>query len=401
MKNWKVSVLIFTSLAHFINDGYGLMFSVLIAYYDNIQGVQLWVLGAIAIIYTLISGFISTPASIYADRRGLQKELMALGLLLDGISAPFFAMPFILPHYAYPLMGIGAVFLGIGQSLYHPMGAYLISVAFEHSSAPSAMGLNGSFGSLGRALFPILVVAVISTLGSFAGVNILGAVAIVSGILIQILLTGRNQPTLHKDIGKGQSFSGIGRFRYFILPVTAITFFRSMTLSASTTYAPVYVTRLFNSHILMGEILTISYATAIIGQPYFGRVTSKRGGRFTVTLTILASTLMFIVFLYVGKNLPLLLLSFSAYSFFAMSAFPVLLGYVSQVIPKEFSTTVSGITWGLGTTIGGAVGIALASTLILFGMSIYFSFWVLTAFSILASALLPFLYNRKLDLPPS
>ncbi|MGC8546309.1 MAG: MFS transporter [Thermoplasmata archaeon] len=391
----KLKVLSYTSLGHFINDGYNLLYPVLITYYIEIGGLKLWILGVIAIIYTLISGFVSTPASLYADRNGKHKEMLILGIIMDGIAAPFLSLPFLFHGFSYEFMIIGALFLGIGQSLYHPMGAYILSDAFEGSDAPSAMGINGSFGSLGRAFMPSMVVLSIMLFGKFYGVNFLGIVAILAGIIINMGLSVKNhERNKIPKIKKKSSLRDLGKFKYFIVALVSVTFFRSMFLSATTTYVPTYVTSILNSHYLMGIILTLALLTAVIGQPFFGYVTSKKGGRFTVTVTVTASTAIFFVFLLAKNNIWIAAISYSIYVFFAMSGFPVLLGYVTQVVPKEFSTTSSGFVWGIGNTIGGAAGIGLMSLLNAMGYTIYYSFWIMMITSVISCLLLPLLPKR-------
>lgn len=390
-----IKVLAFTSLGHFINDGYNLLYPVLITYYTEISGLKLWVLGVIAIIYTLISGFVSTPASLYADRTGKHKEMLILGIMMDGIAAPFLALPFILPVHSYIFMIIGAIFLGIGQSLYHPMGAFLLASAFEGKDAPSAMGINGSFGSLGRAFIPTIVVLSILVFGKFMGVNFLGIIAIVSGIAISIGLSTRHDEKRKESLNsRRQSLKDLGRYRYFIITLVSVTFFRSMFLSATTTYVPTYITSILKSHYLMGIVLTLALLTAVIGQPFFGFVTSMKGGKFTVSLTVLASTAVFFFFLLGPNDVWFVGISYALYVFFAMSGFPVLLGYVTQVVPKEFSTTSSGFVWGIGNTIGGATGIGLISLFNAMGYSIHYSFWLMMIAAVISCILLPLLPKR-------
>ncbi len=400
MKREKLSVLAFTSLGHFINDGYNLLYPILITYYIEISGLKLWILGIIAIVYTLISGFVSTPASIYADRNSLHKEMLILGIIMDGVAAPFLALPFIFHGFSYELMILGSIFLGIGQSLYHPMGAYMLSTAFGNSDAPSAMGINGSFGGLGRAFMPSIVVLSIAVFGKFYGVNFLAVIAVLSGIIISMGLSVKGKENVSsKKIIKKTSMKDLGKYKYFIIALVSVTFFRSMFLSATTTYVPTYITNILKSHYLMGIVLTLSLLTAVIGQPFFGYVTSRRGGRFTVIVTFIASTAIFFVFLLGGGNILVIGISYAIYVFFAMSGFPVLLGYVTQVIPKEYSTTSSGLVWGIGNTVGGAVGIAMMSLMNEMSFSLYKSFWIMMITSVMSCVLLPLL--PKQIRPPS
>ena len=138
-----------------------------------------------------------------------------------------------------------------------------------------------------------------------------------------------------------------------------MVFIRAMFLMGTITFVPTFLTNIYHSRTLAVAIVTISFVTAVFGQPYFGSLTTRYGGRKIVTITTILSGLSFTFFLYFATNIIISGIFFAVFAFVTYSGFPVLLGYVGQVVPRDISTTSNAIVWGFGNTLGGAVGIAV------------------------------------------
>ncbi len=83
------------------------------------------------------------------------------------------------------------------------------------------------------------------------------------------------------------------------------------------------------------------------------------------------------------------------YVFAAFSGFPVLLGYVAQVIPSEFSTESNALIWSFGNIVGGSVGIAIVTLLLFLKVTLFTSFIYMLIFAIISVILLPLLPKTK------
>ncbi len=385
MKN-SVLPLILTSLAHFVNDGFNIFLSVLITYYVLIPGLNLSILGAMAIIFTIVSGLLSTPLSIFAQRTGRHVIFLSFGIFLQGLSAFFFIIPFLSHRLDIIFIVIGSILLGIGQSTYHPLGAFIISQSYAGNKSASYMGINGSIGSLGRALFPTLIVFFITLFGYILGLGYLGILAIVVAISIPILLRDFNSGTAVKSKMKNRIEKG---FLGFVVYLTALSFLRAVFFNGTMLYIPQYFVEITDSHTFMGIIMTVSLLMAVIGQPLFGHLTSLWGGRTVVAITTIFSILFFAIFLLYSRTILISIIAFAAYSLFSLTSFPVLMGYVNQKVPKEVSTVSGGIVWGIGVVLGGATGIGLISALTYLKYSLAQSFWITLLFGIISALMIP------------
>ncbi|EQB73904.1 MAG: hypothetical protein AMDU4_FER2C00038G0018 [Ferroplasma sp. Type II] len=401
MKNTKQS-LVFTSLGHFANDGNFLLFPTLIAYYKVIPHVNIAFLGVMAIIYNLLSGLLGPSIGKLADRIDRDGALIFIGIFIEGVSAIIFGVAFVFHAYANYIILVASVLLGVGQAFYHPIGASILAFTYGKIDSSSAMGINGSFGSLGRALIPSLLVYSILFLGKFYG---LVAIAVYTFIAALIIFWGLSFFRRSKYItidakkhgkkteeGKASDaeYNKYGKFLYIL---TAIVFIRSFFLMGTVTFTPDYFDNIFHSKVIMGDIVTISFLGAVFGQPYFGKIVKDYGGKFTIAVTTVASTVFFALML-LTDNVYLVTVIYLLYATFAFTSFPVLLGYVAQTIPQKFSSRSNALVWSFGNIVGGAIGIAIVTLLLYVHVALYTSFVIMLVFSVVSIIMLPLLPSK-------
>jgi MFS family permease len=246
---------------------------------------------------------------------------------------------------------------------------------------------------LGRALFPIVIVFAIKYLGGSLGLSIIGVYTIVVGSLVFYGLKPIKIKADTKSFDKSNSELNMSSFYYILIPLTIVVFIRAIFIAGVQTYAPTYLDHLFKSKVLMSIILTVSYALAIFGQPYFGKLTGDIGGKKIVYITTIFATIFYIAFI-LFKNPIIMSIMFMAFSLFAFSGFPVLLGYVGQIVDKSLSARANSLIWGVGNTVGGALGILIGGILMnKIGLT---NDMVLFAFiGIVSTILLPLIPNKK------
>jgi MFS family permease len=388
----KLRSLIFTSLGHFLNDSYIIVFSILIAYYLDMK-ISASYLGVMGALINLISGLLSIWVGKSADKSGNHATLMLLGYILIGISIILYGLSFAYIKYYLLYISFASIILGSGLSFYHPLGGSILQHSFDPKDSPKALGINGSFGSLGRALFPIVIVFAIKYLGGSLGLSIIGVYTIVVGSLVFYGLKPIKIKADTKSFDKSNSELNMSSFYYILIPLTIVVFIRAIFIAGVQTYAPTYLDHLFKSKVLMSIILTVSYALAIFGQPYFGKLTGDIGGKKIVYITTIFATIFYIAFI-LYKNPIIMSIMFMGFSLFAFSGFPVLLGYVGQIVDKSLSARANSLIWGVGNTVGGALGILIGGILMnKIGLT---NDMVLFAFiGIVSTILLPLIPNKK------
>ena len=379
--------LAITSLAHFMNDGTFLIFPLLIVYYSTQDHVSLVFLGALSIVYTLLSGLLSPLIGDFADKHDLDTPLMSLGIFMEGVSILLFALGFFTPL----LIVIGTVLLGIGQAFYHPIGGAILSRVFGRSSG-RALGINGAFGSIGRALMPSIVTFLIIAIGEIGGLLSLTLVFVLATMVIYLGLRQYRKRSLEEIRKRAEK---LDRVLYkFLIILGVLVFIRSMFITGTTTFTGEFIYYIYHSKTLAGIFLTVGFLGSVLGQPVFGWVTEKKGGRFAFLITSILSVLSFLGFLLVSDNLLASVLMYSVFTFAAFSAFPVLLGYVSQTFPKSFYTVANSYIWGIGVTVGGAAGNALITALLGFNFSLISTFYIALVLAVLSTVLIPLIPSK-------
>lgn len=395
--NTKIRSLAFTSLSHFSVDGNALLFPVLIIYYEEI-GLSAFIIGLMPVLYNLISGALSVYVGSYADRVDKDTLILTLGIFLNGVAALVFSLPFIFRGEAYEFLILGSVLLGIGQSIYHPIGATILSHTYGPKESPSYLGINGSFGSLGRSAFPFIVVFIIALLGNVLGLDLIVVYFLFAALLIFLGLKffKRKDYQIKSPVIQKRPESKVsikGAIPAFLVMLVVIVFLRSMFIMSINTYMPSYLVGLFHSKKIMASVLSFALIAPVVGQPIFGYLTSKFGGKFTITVTSIGLVIFFVLFLFLSKSLVTILVTYTFFAFFAFTGFPVLMGYVSQVVPREKSTSANAMVWGVGNTLGASTGIFLFDGLHLF-TSMYNAFIVLLFFAIVSAVLVIYIPGK-------
>jgi len=286
----------------------------------------------------------------------------------------------------------GVMILGIGLAFYHPLGGSIIAFASEGKSLPRQMGINGSFGSVGRALFPVLIVTMVGLFGAPAGLLALGVGVLAAGGAIFWLSAGLDRFMVGERQKRAPSGRSLKPYRRFVFALTGVFLVEAVFASGITTYIPSYYEQVYGSAGTAGLITSIILLAPILGQPVQGYLASRLGSRRALQITVTSSAAVVAVFLSF-HNVVLEVLSLGVFAFFYYTGFPVILGYASLMTPRESITRVNAIVWGLGSTIGTALGSALGGTL---GEEYGFhtSFTICLVFGLLAVALLPLIPGR-------
>ncbi|MEW9491466.1 MAG: MFS transporter [Candidatus Aramenus sulfurataquae] len=384
-------ILSVTSLAHFINDGTFLIYPLLIVYYSTELHVSVVFLGSLSIIYALLSGLLSPIIGNFADKHDLDAPLLALGIFLEAVAVVLFGASFALPSAVYYLSALGAVILGVGQAFYHPIGGAVLSRTFGKSSG-RALGINGSMGSVGRAIMPSVVTLFILYFAESTGLFLVGAIMVIVTAIIYFGLRFYKRGSAEEIRKTKERLES--RFVKFLIILGAIVFIRSMFITGVTTFTGQYIYQVYLSKELAGIFLTVGFIGSVFGQPLFGWMTERVGGRITFVVTSVLSIAFFLLFMVSSRDLILASLWYTLFTLSAFSAFPVLLGYVSQVFPRSFYTLANSYIWGIGNTVGGAMGNALITLLLGLNYTIFDSFYVMVGLAVLSTLLTPLIPKK-------
>lgn len=380
-------LLVTTSFAHFLNDGVVFFVPVVGDLLAENHHTSTVVVTAMLTIFYVTSAGTGVVVGLLADRIGRRAPLISLGIAVLGMSLLGFYAALSLAGISSDLLVLlAAVVAGAGSSFYHPLGGSVLQLGVPARSRGMALGVNGAFGSLGRAAYPALFFVVTllgiskpTTAALFGGLSLLAAV-----ILLLSLPADGGRPTgavpaaashesLARDVGsrqgnevperpraRGEAREGGLRalLTRSVVALMTIAFFRSLAFIGIVSWIPIYLSaqRHVGVSTTLGYTVTVMYAGGIVGQPLFGVLTDHLDKRLVLAVDSLGSAGGIFLFLSTSGDGASALLALAVFGLFTFSGFPLLLSLVADYVPKESSTTGNALVWGIGSTGGQALG---------------------------------------------
>ena len=355
----KARALAFTSLGHFMNDGFTFFVPIVEALLVRLNGLSFLEEAVLLVVYYLSATMFSLSVGRWADRVGKLGRLMAIGIACLGLGMAGF---FLVMVYASggELLVLAVAFnlvLGFGTAFYHPLGASILQAVFGRRTAGKALGLNGAMGSTGRTLFPLLFsLMIILGLTQPGSLATLGVVGIGGALLIWVGLARVGAGAEKKEGAQVPIRSSLTQPMIMLL---GVTFLRSASLFGIVEYVPTFLTvqRGLGAGSLFGVSLAAFYASAIVGQPFFGFLADRLDHRLVLAVSTFGAAASMAGFLGTSGTESIVILS--AFGFFALTGFPLLMSLAADYSAQSASTFGNSLVWGIGSTGGNALGVLL------------------------------------------
>jgi FSR family fosmidomycin resistance protein-like MFS transporter len=369
--SWSSTILITTSVAHFINDGESAIFPVLLpplAYY--VSGS--FELAAVVACFYLFSSFASPVAVSAIKNRGHIEKGMGEGLTILGAGIAAMGISVAMIHrfgmLAYAGVVLSACLAGFGSSYYHPIGSSIVQNTFPENRLGLALGINGSAGSIGRSLFLTLSVAAFILEKLYGGLIILGAACIVAALPMELYFSRKFRPTPKQNRTEAVMRKGIrdsARLTRAIWPLLAMSIIRNLESTGIVLYLPTFFIDRGIMHygIYLGLTMTAIMALPIAGQIIMGLVSDRIGRVKTLFLTTLISGVFVLLFLLYPYNIYLDVVTLGLFSVAAFSGFPILFPIASHMVSGDDRYLSSSLAWmsvGLGSAISPLIIVLLS-----------------------------------------
>jgi len=341
-----------TSLAHFINDGCGIAYATSYPIYIN-RGYSYIDVSIASALYLGTSAISSIAVGRIGDSIRRPAILLGFGVALWSIAIFIlgYSIMAIDTRRSLELLLISALVGGVASSIYHPIGASIVSRYFIEDRG-LALGINGSMGALGRSSYPIIITLLLSI--TPAGLLPLAIASLVASISIIASIGGITQNT-------GSRYRAVSISREIALPIallTVIAMMRGILSQGVITYLSTFINQKMGISygVEVGLLTSLALAGSIVSQPFLGVLSDTLGrGRSMILTTIMGSVSIY-------GFLELYRYSLASYIFlflfgiFAFEAFTLLLSFVSDIMPERYVSTANSIVWGLGLSAGGSIG---------------------------------------------
>ncbi|MBW6409597.1 MFS transporter [Clostridium weizhouense] len=295
------------------------------------------------------SSIIQPLFGVYADKISLPWAL-GTGVLLGGIGI---GLSGIISSYnvIFALVALS----GIGIALYHPEGARLTN-KFSGENKTTAVSEFAAGGNIGFALGPIITTIVLSFCG-LNGTIILCIPAIIMGIIL--LYQSRHfSHSEHEKVSEDNSINykkevkvddwrGFGR-----LTVTLLC--RSTVFFGINTFLALYFVHVLKQSEVYGSIaLSTLIVVGAVGTLFSGKLADKVGNKKIIILGYSGLFPLLIAFLNI-KNPIIVSIILIPLGFFLYMPYSPMVALGQKYLPNHVGLA-SGVTMGLGVTMGGII----------------------------------------------
>ncbi|GAA0076478.1 MFS transporter [Clostridium sp. CTA-5] len=295
------------------------------------------------------SSIIQPLFGIYADKISLPWAL-GTGVLLGGIGI---GLSGIISSYnvIFALVALS----GIGIALYHPEGARLTN-KFSGENKTTAVSEFAAGGNIGFALGPIITTIVLSFCG-LNGTIILCIPAIIMGIILlyqsrhfsygEHEKVSEDNSINYKKEAKVDDWRGFGR-----LTVTLLC--RSTVFFGINTFLALYFVHVLKQSEVYGSIaLSTLIVVGAVGTLFSGKLADKVGNKKIIILGYSGLFPLLIAFLNI-KNPIIVSIILIPLGFFLYMPYSPMVALGQKYLPNHVGLA-SGVTMGLGVTMGGIV----------------------------------------------
>lgn len=358
-----VSILIAISCGHFLND---IMQSMLPAVYPILRenySLTFLQIGIITAVYQFTGSVLQPIIGFTTDKKPLPYSLplastsTMVGLLLLANAQ----------HYSLLLVGAG--FVGLGSSIFHPEASRVARIASggKHGLAQSIFQVGGNAGT---ALGPLLAAVFIShqqrigwlAILAFIGIIIL---AIVSHWYAQNIKSRKNRkiPAVEHNLTPRQVKKAL-----FVL--VGLMFAKYIYMASMQNYYMFYTMDKFGVSLHQAQLLLFLYLGGIaLGTVFGGPIGDRIGARTVIWVSILGVFPFTVVLPYASLHVTAVLTVIIG--MILASAFPAIVVFAQELMPGKVGT-IAGLFFGLSFGIGAISAAALGKVMDVIGAQAMF-----------------------------
>ncbi|WP_075730876.1 MFS transporter [Streptomyces acidiscabies] len=333
--------IVLLSVGHACVDIYQGAVAALVPFFIAERSYTYAVASGIVLAASLLSSVAQPVFGVLTDRRSMpwllpvSTLLGGLGIALSGLTG------------SYPLTLASVALSGIGIAAYHPESARVARLAADGSHR--AMGWFSTGGTIGFALAPLMVTAVIAT-GGLRWTPLL--------VLPALAGTALCLPVVHalqkRTAGPGTALRPGRDDTASFVKLSLAVVFRSVTFVGLSTFIALYARQRLDGSTAAGTAaLTVLYLGGVVGS-LLGGALADRWDRVTVARWSYALTAVSVAgVVWIPGPALYLFVALTSIGLYVPFSLQVTLG--QDYLPNRVGTA-SGITLGLTVSVGGLAG---------------------------------------------
>jgi MFS family permease len=341
------ATLAITCAIHLLHDGLSSVLYVLFPVWQREFFFSFTRIGMLRTGYSGALALFQIPAGMLAERFG-EARILAAGTALTALG--FLALG---STGGFATLGAVLIVAGFGSGTQHPLGASLVSRAYEEGPRRFAVGTFNFSGDLGKMLFPAAATLALGTVGWRAttrGVGVLTAVCAVAALAGLGRIARASEPPAETQIGRTQAGRrwGIRDLRGF-WTLAAIHGIDDGSRTVFLTFLPFLLLGKGAGMELMGLAFGLTLAGGATGKFVCGVIAERVGIIRTVLLTEGSTAVGILLLLLLPLYPAMVLLPILGVMLNGTSS--VLYGTVPELVAPERRSRAYGLfyTVGIGT----------------------------------------------------
>jgi MFS transporter, FSR family, fosmidomycin resistance protein len=338
-------------LAHGISHFFHLILAPLFPWLKDAFALSYAELGLLMTMFFVVSGFGQALAGFVVDRVGARMVLFA-GVGLLGLAALLLSVA-----QNYPMLLIGSMIAGLGNSVFHPADYTLLNKRVSQSRLGHAFSVHGISGNLGWAAAPVFLTSIAGLAGWRTA---LLAAAFLPLVVLALLFI--NREALRVDAGaataapKKSTGAGSDTFAFMRLPEVwmcfAFFFITALALGGIQSFSSASLRALYGMSLAWATTGYTAYMLASAAGMVWGGFLAARTARHdrTIALAFTAAGLLSLVLASGAVSALMAVVLMGAIGFGAGIAGPSRDLLIRAAAPKNATGRVYGVVYsGLDT----------------------------------------------------
>jgi MFS transporter, FSR family, fosmidomycin resistance protein len=345
-------VVLALSFAHLLND---MMQSLLPAIYPVIKGtygLDFGQIGLITLAFQLTASLLQPVVGFVTDRHPQPYSAVV------GMAGTLAGLVVLAQASSFAALLLGAALVGTGSSVFHPEATRMARAASggRHGFAQSLFQVGGQTG---QAIGPLLAAFVVVPGGQQSLAWFSFAALLAMAVLFQVGSWFRQRPAPAVKVRSAAPASAVPAS--LALPVAvlfALMFSKSAYTSSIGTFLTFYLIEKFQVSVQTAQILLFVFLVSqVLGSLIGGHIGDQVGRLRIIWFSILGALPFTMLLPY--ASLPTTVVLIVIIGMIMASAFPAILVYAMDMMPKNIGTTAGifyGATFGLGALSAAALG---------------------------------------------
>jgi FSR family fosmidomycin resistance protein-like MFS transporter len=339
----RSGVAVATSIAHFVNDVPLTLPAAVILILREEFDLNYAAVGAVITTSAFFMTSLQFITGYVADRWN-RITLLCLGLTTLGVGTILMSFS---TNYIQ-LLAFGCL-MGIGGSVFHPIGYSLLSDAFESGNRGKALGLGSAAGDMAVPVAFATSGFLVLFLGWRNLFILWGLIAIIAAVMLPLIIKEPRKKSFHSN-ATGNSTKQIVRI---LIPVIIVMGLAAASYRIVSSFITTYLKDFFglsveSANFVFASMMVIGTVGSIVG----GTLADKFGEKNTVAIEMVVLSILSVVSVYIG-NVYLLSGMICVIGFFLLGVWPSFYSVIADTTSLGARAFIYGllfaIAWGLGS----------------------------------------------------